>query len=68
MTALAHTPQAFEIHTADLSNDHWRLLPTDDGWSLIRPTGEIACRALGVSGRRRCLEFARDHGVLVVYS
>jgi hypothetical protein len=68
MTALAHTHQAFEIHAAESSNDHWRLLPTEDGWSLIRPSGEVACRALGAFGRRRCLELAHDLGVLVVYS
>lgn len=68
MAALAHTNQAFEIHATDFSLDHWRLLSTDDGWSLIRPNGEIAYRALGASGRRRCLELARDLGVLAVYS
>ena len=68
MTALAHGHEAFEIHGSDVHHDHWRLRPTGDGWSLIRPDGAIAFHGLGVSGRRRCLEFAREHGVLAVFS
>ncbi len=68
MTAWAHNQKAFEIHATDLTHDQWRLMPTGDGWSLIRPDGGVAFRGLGVSGRRRCLEFARELGVLVVFS
>ena len=36
-----------------------RLLPRGDGWSLVSVEGEFVFSALGLSGRRRCLEFAR---------
>jgi hypothetical protein len=45
-----------------------RLLPTGDGWSLIGPDGELVFHGLGLSGRRQCLEFAREHGALAVLS
>jgi hypothetical protein len=46
----------------------WRLLPSGDGWSLLAPDGELAFHALGIRGRRCCLEFARAQGVLAVFS
>jgi len=45
-----------------------RLLPSGDGWSLIGRGGEPVFFGLGVSGRRRCLEFARSRGVLTLFS
>jgi hypothetical protein len=45
-----------------------RLLPSGDGWSLVGPDGELVFHALGVHGRRHCLEFARAEGVLAVFS
>jgi hypothetical protein len=44
------------------------LLPNEDGWSLIEPDGTLLFYAVGTSGRRRCLEYARAHGVLAVFS
>jgi hypothetical protein len=43
-----------------------RLLASGDGWSLVEPSGRLVYAALGVSGRRRCLKFAHDQGVVVV--
>lgn len=45
-----------------------RLLPSGDGWSLIGSDGRLVFKALGPRGRRRCLEFARAHGVLALFS
>jgi hypothetical protein len=47
---------------------HLRLLPSGDGWSLVGDHGELVFSALGVSGRRRCLEFARARGVAALIS
>ena len=44
------------------------LRATGDGWALIGPEGEIVFRGLGVRGRHACLEFARERGVLAVFS
>ena len=45
---------------------HLRLLPSGDGWALVGVDGRIAFSALGLSGRRRCLEFAREQGVITL--
>ena len=45
-----------------------RLLAGGDGWALMTPEGKVVFHALGTRGRRRCLEFARAHGVLAVFS
>jgi hypothetical protein len=33
---------------------------------LLAPDGKVVFRALGLAGRRRCLEHARELGVLAV--
>jgi len=43
-----------------------RLLPSGDGWALVTADGRVAFWALGLSGRRRCLEFAREQGVITL--
>jgi hypothetical protein len=71
MTALAHRGLAFEVRTdrsRNLTASQLRLRPTEDGWSLIGPRGEVVFRGLGVRARRECLEYARDHGVVAVFS
>jgi hypothetical protein len=74
MRTLARRPAAFTIRTAErrayhgTGHDCLILRPTEDGWSLISPSGELVFRGLGTAGRRHCLEFARDHGVLSVLS
>jgi hypothetical protein len=75
MTAVAHRPAAVAIQVLGErasvragSPDRLRLLPTGDGWSLVGPEGEVVFQALGVASRRKCLEFARDHGVLAVFT
>jgi hypothetical protein len=71
MTAFAHAPAAIEIRTSDArrhERTRLRLLASGDGWSLLSPDGKLVFHALGVRGRRRCLEFARAHGVLAVIS
>jgi hypothetical protein len=42
------------------------LRATDAGWALIGARGEVVFRAEGQSGRRACLAFARDRGVLAL--
>jgi hypothetical protein len=74
MTALAHTPAAFAIRdpgraiTFRASAPRLTLRPTEDGWTLIGAHGEVVFRGAGVRARRACLEFARAHGVLAVFS
>jgi hypothetical protein len=74
MTSLAFTPAATGLHTAEKPRADTRprprlkLLPSADGWSLVTPSGKLAFHALGTQGRRRCLEFARAQGVLVISS
>ena len=65
---------AVEIRTAksfaagSAVRDRLRLLASDDGWSLVRPDGELLFRALGTRARHECLQFARAHGALAVFS
>ncbi len=74
VSSLAYKPAAFAIHVAEPQRRrhafrrHPILTPTEDGWSLVGPTGELLFRALGVRGRRECLEFARDSGLVAVMS
>lgn len=44
------------------------LLPSEDGWSLVGPRGELLCRGLGLASRRQCLEKARELGITTVLS
>jgi hypothetical protein len=73
MAAIAHRQAAIELH-ADLGvltgrvPDRLWLRATGDGWSLVDPDGHALFHALGLSGRRECLEFARSRGVLAVLS
>jgi hypothetical protein len=71
MSFLAETPAAelrIEPRTGSEPPALLRLLPSDDGWSLVRPDGRLVFRALGYRARQQCLEFARAHGVLAVFS
>jgi hypothetical protein len=44
-----------------------QLLASGDGWSLVdRSSGDLVFSALGLSGRRRCLEYAHASGVLAL--
>ncbi len=45
-----------------------RLLPSADGWSLVGLDGELVFSAVGLSGRRRCLEYAQAQGTLALIS
>ncbi len=72
MTATAHKPAAFELrrgreslHRKAAAQRYW-LRATEDGWSLLAPSGKILFRGLGEASRRECLEFARAAGVLAV--
>ncbi len=74
VSSLAYRPTAFAIHVAEprrlrhALGRHPLLAPTEDGWSLVGPAGELLFRGFGVRGRRECLEFARDHGIVAVMS
>jgi hypothetical protein len=74
MSSVINTPAAFETTTPDalhvlaLGAGPVRLRPTGDGWSLVGPDEELLFHAPGIRGRRRCLEYARDEGVLAVFS
>jgi hypothetical protein len=45
-----------------------RLVASGGGWSLVSLEGEPVFSANGLSGRRCCLEFARDRGVVALVS
>ena len=73
MTALAHTPTAFEIRggagvLAVVTPERFLLRATGDGWSLLGPDGEVVFHGLGRRGRHECLQFARHRGILSVFS
>jgi hypothetical protein len=73
MTSLAHIATApqirpFAMIVDDTGTARLRLLPSGDGWSLVGPDGKVVFQALGNGGRRECLQFARAHGVLAVFS
>lgn len=75
MALLAPHPAAFELRSGppirrprDEAADRLYLRPTGDGWSVLNSAGEVLFCGLGLAGRRRCLEFARDIGVLLVYA
>lgn len=64
-------PAAFTIQVQDRPESvrGWLVLrPTEDGWSLLGPEGGLMFHSPGVRGRRRCLEYARAHGVVSVLS
>jgi hypothetical protein len=42
------------------------LRPSGDGWSLVSENGYLVYSALGVTGRRRCLDAARALGTLAL--
>jgi hypothetical protein len=74
MSALVHEPAAILVRRSSRERVSasplatLRLLPSGEGWSLVGPAGELVFDAPGVRGRRRCLEFARAHGVVAVLS
>jgi hypothetical protein len=73
MTTYNHTA-AFEISAADESavpstaGGYLILRPTEDGWSLLTPAGDVLYRGLGTGARRRCLEIAYERGAAAVLS
>ena len=76
MSAIAHTTEIPALQVKGLSSGRERglsdtslsLRATGDGWALMSAGGRVVFSALGVSGRRMCLEFARAAGVLSVRS
>lgn len=76
MSAVAHRNEnpAFQIRGRSTSRERGladsslSLRATGDGWALMSAGGRVVFSALGVSGRRMCLEFARAAGVLSVRS
>jgi hypothetical protein len=72
-TAISHRRAAIELHDAlgvrsGHNPDRMWLRATGDGWSLVDHDGQVLFHAMGLSGRRECLEFARERGVLAVLS
>jgi hypothetical protein len=73
MIAAAPEPAAFEVRVRDYARQRTGPAPrvsiwaTEDGYALIASDGTVLFRGLGRGGRRQCLEYAREHGVLVVY-
>ncbi len=47
---------------------HLTLMATSDGCALVDPSGQIVFYADGLGGRRECLRYAREHGVLALLS
>jgi len=69
-----HQPTAFVVRVAGSAGNtassrlRLRLRPTEDGWSLLDPAGAVVFRGQGVAGRRHCLQFARERGVISVFT
>jgi hypothetical protein len=74
MTTFDHHPAAIELSAAgepdarSTAGGYLLLRPTEDGWSLIAPDGEVVYRGLGIGSRRRCLEIAVERGAATVRS
>jgi hypothetical protein len=74
MSTITHDSAAFELRPGGEASERRAvpmtclLRPTEDGWSLLAPNGQVVFRGLGTASRRQCLEFARSHGVLAVVS
>ncbi len=75
MTAIAHRSTSVQLRTRrehasprTAPAQRMRLMASGDGWSLVGHEGEVVFQALGISGRRQCLEAARERGVLAVFS
>jgi hypothetical protein len=74
MTTFHHRPAAFEISPVRrrgvqrTAGGYLLLRPTEDGWSLLAPDGEVVYRGLGLDSRRRCLEIAVQRGAATVLS
>ena len=74
MLSSAMRSTAFEMHMAErpdahsVGSRHLILRPTEDGWSLITPQGELVFRGRGLGARRQCLQAASERGVFVVLS
>ena len=72
MSAIGQRRAAIDLHSglrlADGPPDRLWLRATDDGWSLLDPSGKVLFGGFGQSSRRECLEFARSRGVLAVLS
>lgn len=73
MSSLTHAPAAperirgCEARRVD-APARLKLVPSCGGWSLASPDGKVVFQALGRGARQQCLEFARAHGVLAVFS
>ncbi len=74
MTALAHNLAALELRfgreksRSGTGSVGYSLRATEDGWSLLAPSGEVVFRGFGLSSRRQCLEAAHELGALAVFS
>jgi hypothetical protein len=74
MATLNHNPAAIELSAAEKTDvrtsdgGYLLLRPTEDGWSLLTPGGEVVYRGLGIASRRRCLEIAVERGAATVLS
>lgn len=56
------------LRTGDEHVNGLRLQRRGDRCSLVDPSGVSVFSAQGRDARRRCLEFAREHGVLALAS
>jgi hypothetical protein len=72
MALSAPRPAAFEVRRLpchrDEAVDRFYLRATGDGWSLLNSDGEVVFCGFGLAGRRRCLEYAHEIGVMVVFA
>ncbi len=72
--SLVHKPAAWEIHAGrwpalrSLAGGNLILRPTEDGWSVMTPDGELVFRGFGTGSRRQCLDAARARGATVLLS
>jgi hypothetical protein len=74
MSTFQDDPAAFAIAATEKSEigstagGYLVLRATEDGWSLLAPTGDVLYRGLGTAARRRCLEVAYERGAATVRS
>ncbi len=62
------SPSFNESEAPVVALTHLTLRATTDGCALVDAEGDVVFYADGLGGRRECLKYARDHGVLALLS
>jgi hypothetical protein len=62
------SPSVDESEARAVAVGQLALQATSDGCALVDSGGQVVFYADGLGGRRECLRYARDHGVLALLS